>query len=150
MKFPTEFDVVDLATDELKAKILPASRKLKEIEKERTERRKVRKRTKAVATSTITKDTPAPPAVAAAAATTDGDVTMTDAGTSTEGDKGKALVSGELEDESVYREKEAKELVELVDPELKKDIGASLTGLYDLVGVYVYLVSPVAILTKLV
>lgn len=141
MKFPTEFDALDLATDELKAKLLPASRKLKEIEKERAERRKVRKRTKAVATSTVTKDTPAPPA-AEAAASTDGDVNMTDAGPSAEGEgqgKGKAVVGGELEDESVYREKEAKELAELVDTDLKKDIGASQTGLYDLVGMCLYL-----------
>ena len=47
MKFPTEYDALDIATDELKEKLLPVSRKLKEFEKERAERRKVRKRTKA-------------------------------------------------------------------------------------------------------
>lgn len=134
MKFPLEFDATDLVTENLKTKLLPASRKLKEIEKERAERRKVRKRTKAVATSTVTKDTPAPPA-AEAAADTDGDVAMADAGgPAREQDKGKNVVSGELEEESVYREREAKELAELVDPDLKKDVGASQTGLYDLVG----------------
>ncbi|KAG5726473.1 Ubiquitin carboxyl-terminal hydrolase 6, partial [Termitomyces sp. T112] len=46
VKFPLEFDALDLATDDLREKLLPASRKLKEIEKERMERRKVRKRTK--------------------------------------------------------------------------------------------------------
>jgi ubiquitin carboxyl-terminal hydrolase 14 len=51
VKFPTEFDALDLATDELKGKLLPVSRRLKEVEKERAERRKVRKRTKHVAAS---------------------------------------------------------------------------------------------------
>ncbi|KXN85247.1 Ubiquitin carboxyl-terminal hydrolase 6 [Leucoagaricus sp. SymC.cos] len=142
VKFPTEFDALDLATDDLKAKLLPASRKLKEVEKERAERRKVRKRTKAVATSTVTKNTPAPPAAEAAAATTattstDGDVTMADASsTPAEGeDKGKTVITGELEDESVYREREAREFTELVDADVKKDIGASQTGLYELVAI---------------
>ncbi|KAF9450746.1 cysteine proteinase [Macrolepiota fuliginosa MF-IS2] len=135
VKFPTEFDALDLTTDDLKAKLLPPSRKLKEIEKERAERRKVRKRTKAVATSTVTKDTPAPPA-AEAAVSTDGDVDMADVSTLAEGEgKGKAVVGGELEDEGVYREREAKELAELVDPDVKKDIGSSQTGLYDLVAI---------------
>ncbi len=39
---------MDLATEELRAKLLPASRKLKDFEKERSERRKVRKKTKQV------------------------------------------------------------------------------------------------------
>lgn len=138
MKFPTELDAVDFATEELKAKILPASRKLKEVEKERAERRKIRKRTKNVtisktATSSTTDAT-------ATASGPDGDVAMTDAGTSSaEQDKGKTTVDGELEDESVYRGKEEKALDELADSELKKDVGASQTGLYDLVGEHAYL-----------
>ena len=46
VKFPTEFDAIDLVTDELREKLLPVSRKLKAVDKERAERRKVRKRTK--------------------------------------------------------------------------------------------------------
>lgn len=138
MKFPTELDAVDFATEELQAKILPASRKLKEVEKERFERRKIRKRTKNVTTSkaatssTVEATTTAPGP--------DGDVAMADAGpSSAEQDKGKATVEGELEDESVYRGREEKELAGLADPDLKKDIGASQTGLYDLVGEFAYL-----------
>ncbi|EKM76662.1 hypothetical protein AGABI1DRAFT_44583 [Agaricus bisporus var. burnettii JB137-S8] len=134
VKFPTELDAVDFATEELQAKILPASRKLKEVEKERFERRKIRKRTKNVTTSkaatssTVEATTTAPGP--------DGDVAMGDAGpSSAEQDKGKATVEGELEDESVYRGREEKELAELADPDLKKDIGASQTGLYDLVAI---------------
>jgi ubiquitin carboxyl-terminal hydrolase 14 len=144
VKFPTEFDALDLATDELKEKLLPVSRKLKEVEKERAERRKVRKRTKNVAPSTAT------------AATGSTDVEMTDGGARASGStaptavetttqistedagveegKGKDKAGGELEEEGVYREKELKELETLISPELKSDVGCSVTGLYDLVG----------------
>ena len=131
MKFPLEFDALDLATDELKAKLLPVSRKLKEVEKERTERRKVRKRTKTVPSSSASTSTAVSDAAVAATAGTGatGDVEMADAAPASTEVKG-----GDLEAESVYREKEAKELAELVDPSVKSDVGCSATGLYDLVG----------------
>ncbi|KAI1787341.1 cysteine proteinase [Ganoderma leucocontextum] len=137
VKFPTEYDALDIATPELKEKLLPISRKLKELEKERAERRKVRKRTKA----------------AQPAKDKEGDVQMGEASSSTaaqppaessstsaaegegEGEKGKAVAGAELEDESVYREKEGKELDALVHPDLKKDAGASVTGQYELVAI---------------
>ncbi|PPR02299.1 hypothetical protein CVT24_011637 [Panaeolus cyanescens] len=130
VKFPTEFDALDLATDELRAKLLPASRKLKEIEKERSERRKVRKRTKAAA-----------PAAAAAAASTSGttDVDMADASAPAGNAEGETQESkggeAEFEDEFAFRTKEAAELSELVSEDIKKDIGSSPTGLYDLVAI---------------
>ncbi|TFK36546.1 hypothetical protein BDQ12DRAFT_633796 [Crucibulum laeve] len=129
VKFPTEFDAVDIVTDELKGKLLPVSRKLKEFEKERAERRKVRKRTKVAAPSS------------SSAPAAGGDVEMADASTlasatPAEGEAVEATkVGGELEDESVYREKEVKELESLVDPELRADVGCSVTGLYDLVAI---------------
>ena len=133
MKFPLEFDALDLATDELKAKLLPVSRKLKEVEKERTERRKVRKRTKTVPSSSASTSTAVSDAAVGNAATdgtrATGDVEMADAAPASTEVKG-----GDLEAESVYREKEAKELAELVDPSVKSDVGCSATGLYDLVG----------------
>jgi ubiquitin carboxyl-terminal hydrolase 14 len=58
-----------------------------------------------------------------------------EASTSTSEDKGKAVEGGALEDESVYRTKELKELEELVSPQLKEDVGCSVTGLYDLVAI---------------
>ena len=145
MKFPLEFDALDLATDELKAKLLPVSRKLKEVEKERTERRKVRKRTKTVpssstSTSTAVNDAAVVAAGNAATAGTSatGDVEMADAAPASTEVKG-----GDLEAESVYREKEAKELAELVDPSVKSDVGCSATGLYDLVGTSFHFILPV-------
>ena len=47
VKFPTDFDVLDLVTDELKEKMMPLVTKYREIEGERTERRNIRKKTAA-------------------------------------------------------------------------------------------------------
>jgi ubiquitin carboxyl-terminal hydrolase 14 len=116
VKFPAEYDASELCTPELRAQLLPVSRKLSALERDRAERRKVRKRTKAAA---------AAPAGTSAAAPVDGDVEM-------EEDASKAAV--ELEDEEVYRAREAAELEALVSPELRADTGCSISGLYDLVG----------------
>ncbi|KAI0651130.1 cysteine proteinase [Trametes meyenii] len=136
VKFPTEYDALEIATPELREKLLPVSRKLKEVEKERAERRKVRKRTKAAQPATDK----------------EGDVQMADASSpeasSSSGagagstdppaegeDKGKDVAGAELEEESVYREREGKELEELIHPDVKADIGASTTGQYELVAI---------------
>lgn len=125
-------------TKDLQEKLLPASRKMKDIEKDRRERRKVRKRTKQnVAAAGPSSSAPAP-----AVAASSGDVEMADvsattaegAATSEEGKGKEAVHDGELEDESVYRKKEAEQLAQLINEDIKKDIGASTTGLYELVG----------------
>ncbi|KAJ7270677.1 hypothetical protein B0H12DRAFT_1229171 [Mycena haematopus] len=145
VKFPTEYDAVDLCSDELKAKLLPVSRRLKAVEKEREERRKVRRRTK-VAAAAPSASTSGSGAGAGA------DVEMADAGATgatavasssemdvVEGDgegKGKAKEDGgALEPESVYRARELAELEGLVDSELKSDVGCSVSGLYELVAI---------------
>lgn len=130
VKFPTEFDALDLVTDDLKEKLVPVSRRLKELEKERGERRKVRKRTKIAAEGSS----------AGKGKAKDGDVEMADAaapaeaGSSAEGEKKEPVAGAELEEENVYREKELKELEALVHPDLKADVGCSVSGLYELVG----------------
>ena len=144
VKFPIEFDALDLATDDLRAKLLPASRKLKEIEKERDERRKVRKRTKQVSGPA-----PGPSVVTSVSVpTVAGDVEMVDAATveatSAEGAAGTAVAevkgkdkdasAGGEEDEFSCRKREAEEFSKLIDNDVKNDIGASSTGLYELVG----------------
>jgi ubiquitin carboxyl-terminal hydrolase 14 len=126
--------------------MIPVSRRLKEIEKERTERRKVRKRTKA--------SSGGPNADVNSSKGGDRDSEMADISTSVSGGSANATVStaaaggsttegdgdekgkvpGELEDEGVYLAKEVKELEALVDPGVKSDIGCSVSGLYDLVG----------------
>ncbi|KAJ7161017.1 hypothetical protein C8R46DRAFT_1038198 [Mycena filopes] len=140
VKFPSEYDAVDLCSDELKEKLLPVSRRLKAVEKEREERRKVRRRTKVAAA--------APAASGSNAAAGSGDVEMADVATATapaamevegaEGaDKGKAKEEegGALEEESVYRARELAELEGLVDSGLQTDVGCSVSGLYELVAI---------------
>ena len=106
-------------TDELKAKLQPASRRLMELEKDRMERRKVRKRMK---NKTSTSQTAAPL-----------DTASTTEGATMDVDR-KPEEGGDLEDESVYRKKELEELEALISPDVKGDVGASPTGLYELVG----------------
>ncbi|TCD68576.1 deubiquitinating enzyme [Steccherinum ochraceum] len=136
VKFPTEFDALDLVTDDLKAKLTPVSRKLKEIESQRGERRKVRKRTKAAAEASSS-------STGKGKGREDADVEMSDANAGEgskkevkEGEEEKEEVAGgELEEESVYRERETKELEALVHPDLKADTGCSVAGLYELVAI---------------
>jgi len=90
-----------------------------EIEKDRMERRKVRKR---IRNKASTSETTAP----------------SDSTPATEGvemDVDKKPEGADLEAEHVYRKKELEELEALISPDVKADIGASPTGLYELVAV---------------
>jgi ubiquitin carboxyl-terminal hydrolase 14 len=144
VKFSAELDALDLATDELKEKLLPASRRLKEIEKERAERRKVRKRTKVNAAAPSgegkqddrIRDVEMRDAVDSTSSSAPG-VEVTSAvvtGGDAETGDGVDVPAGELADEAVYRAKEIAELTKLVDPDAQNDVGCSVTGLYELVG----------------
>lgn len=115
IKFPFEFDVSDLLTDELKAKIQPVSAKLREVEKDRRERAKVRRRTKQAA-----EDQQAAAGPSSQAKPMDVD------GSSSAGDSHEELSA---------RDKERKELEALIDPELAADAGANATGMYELIGI---------------
>lgn len=146
VKFPNEFDALEIVTDELRNKMQPVSRKRIEIEKARDERRKVRKRTR-VAVPAVQ-----PPGSntgsgsdANAVAASSGDVEMNEpaAEQPAEGD--------ELQPEEWYREREKTELEALIDPSVKADIGASQTALYDLVGeffILLHVVISIVSLTK--
>jgi ubiquitin carboxyl-terminal hydrolase 14 len=68
------------------------------------------------------------------------DSTPTTEGAEMDVDK-KPEEGGDLEDESVYRKKELEELEALISPDVKADVGASPTGLYELVGACERLVS---------
>lgn len=121
MKFPTELDALELVTDDLKAKMTPVNRRLQELIKDRADRLKQRKRTKARKereAQALREPNPTPEQEDASAAS--GQPTV---------DEG-----GELEPESVYRQREGVELKALVDESAKKDTGSNVTGLYDLVG----------------
>jgi len=95
VKFPFDFDATELATPELAKRLQPVQGRIREIEKERDERRKVRRKTKDSADGSVKKD--------------------------------------ETEKELAARKAEEEELQKLVDTDLKADVGASLTGLYELV-----------------
>ncbi|KAF7307775.1 Ubiquitin carboxyl-terminal hydrolase [Mycena kentingensis (nom. inval.)] len=128
VKFPTEYDALDLCSDELKAKLTPVSRKLKALEKERDERRKVRRKTKSKALAS-----PATPAAG-------GDVEMADASAPAAAATEAAAAAtaeegGELEPEPAYRTRELAELQALLDPTIASDVGASTSGLYELVAI---------------
>jgi len=126
VKFPLEFDALDLASEELKTRLLPVSRRLKEIEKERGERRKIRKRTKVIAPSSSANHASSETQASGVGA---GDVEMQDgAATSTE-------AGGELEEEHVYLAKELAELEALVDDQTKQDTGSSVSALYELIAI---------------
>ena len=45
-----------------------------------------------------------------------------------------ATMDIDLEDESVYRERERGQLEKLVHPDIQNDVGCSLTGQYELIG----------------
>ncbi|TFK72374.1 cysteine proteinase [Pluteus cervinus] len=134
VKFPVELDALDLASEELKTRLLPVSRRLKEIEKERFERQKIRKRTKVAAPSAASSAAPAAASsgVAATPVTAGGDVEMQDGNATA---VPSAAAGGELEDEHVYRARELAELEGLVNEDVKKDTGASVSGLYELVAI---------------
>jgi len=128
VKFPSEFDALDIVTDELREKMQPVSRRRIEIEKARDERHKVRKRTRVVvpAAQPPSSDTGSATETNAVAAGS-GDVEMNEPAA-------EQPAPGELLPEEWYRERERTELEALIDPSIKTDIGASQTGLYDLVG----------------
>ncbi|KAH9031899.1 hypothetical protein EDB85DRAFT_2238762 [Lactarius pseudohatsudake] len=109
VKFPSEFDALDIATDELRERMRPVASRRSEIEKARDERRKVRKRTRAGVPAAQAPDA--------------------------DGPGPEEPVGGELRPEEWYREQEKAELEALVDPTIKGDIGASQTGVYDLVAI---------------
>jgi len=144
VRFPVELDALDWATDDLRAKLLPASRKLKELEKERVERRKVRTKTKQVAGPSVPVPAVDPaPTPANTVATTDvemAEASPTAASDTTGGETSEAKdkakdTSDAEEDELTVRKKEVEEFSKLVDESVKTDIGASPTGLYELVAI---------------
>ncbi|KAH8105719.1 cysteine proteinase [Phellopilus nigrolimitatus] len=150
VKFPLEFDALDLCTDELKQKLLPVNARLKEIVRERAERRKVRKRTKSAGPSRTEPNTdvemvdaraptaggPSSPVLIQAPVPAGAEPLTADAAAaSSDKGKGKGVSGAALEPENVYRARELAELQALVPADVHEDVGASETGLYELVGI---------------
>jgi len=128
VKFPFELDALEICTPELKNKLVPVNAKMKEIERDRRERRKIRRKTKKRVESA--EAGPGSGAVADESVPASGeDVAMADTAPAAAGS------AAELEDESVYVDRENKEIAALVDEDIKRDQGASISGLYDLYGI---------------
>lgn len=133
VKFPFELDAMDMVTDDLKRKLANANGKIKEIERERAERRKVRKKTKVLGDS-LASGSVNPPRPSTAGEAPSDDVPMTDADASKGKEKAKEPTAGNLEDEDVLRDRENKEFEATIDPELRADTGACITALFELCG----------------
>lgn len=135
VKFPFEFDVLDLVTDDLKQKLLPANTRMKELEKERDERRKVRKRTrKAVQTTPAVDHVGSPPPSVSSTVEVGGASAPVGEGMEVDTPNQTGATDEELGDEGEIRKREAEELANLIHPDLKADVGANSTGVYELVG----------------
>ncbi|SCV73153.1 BQ2448_7078 [Microbotryum intermedium] len=129
VSFPHDLDVMDLLTDELKCKVKGVNDKLKEVDKDRRERAKVRRRAKRVEEA-IKAPTPSTTAAPANPSDDPPEAMAVDEAASSSTTK-----AGELVDEKSKRLEEAQLLNLLVDPALKADTGANVSGLYELVGV---------------
>lgn len=123
-------------TDELKKKLAPVNSRLREIERERAERRKVRKRVKMVKKEKED-DVEMTSVSAPAAAAASNAMEIIPTATAGDGSSTAPVVPGDLPDEKEAREKEVAELKALVDPTLKEDLGANVTGMYELCGEWV-------------
>ncbi|KAH6630074.1 hypothetical protein B0J18DRAFT_487916 [Chaetomium sp. MPI-SDFR-AT-0129] len=127
--FPHELDAVEFCTDELKKALIPVRDKVREVRKDEEDVERARKRRKKNPAQqdelpeekkeNAKKDNKKP------ATSADGDVEMTE----TETFKTDAEWEAE-KDASLLASK--KELYSLIDPELKKDEGASQSGIYEL------------------
>ncbi|KAG9124399.1 deubiquitinating enzyme [Ceratobasidium sp. 392] len=120
VKFPFELDVLDLLTDALREKLQPATRKLREIEGERLERRRARRKLKASSAPTTSNQA----STSAPAPAEGGDAMAVD-----------EPRPGDIEDEAIARTREKAALDEVIDPEVKADTGAAVHALFDLAAI---------------
>lgn len=128
VKFPFDLDVLDLVTDDLKKRIMPLNEKFKDVDKDRRERAKIRRRAKIVKEEKAAEAGPA--AVAPVQANPEDDPPEAMLVDEASGPK-----EGELVDEESKRKEEVELLSKLVDPKLKEDVGANVTGMYELAGI---------------
>lgn len=162
VKFPFDLDLIDLVTDDLKKKLLPANEALKQIDKDRQERAKVRRRVKVAREDEVKEKrreendriqgierdpelTSAAMAAAAAARATreaagGSDAMVVDSTPAAVpavvvSAKGKEVAAGELEDEPTKRAEEATLLRSVMHQDLVNDKGANITGLYELTAI---------------
>lgn len=150
VRFPLELDMTEFLSESLKTQTRAYREKFLDISNERKVRARVRMRAKAEKQSAINFDTGASIRGNRGTATTGGsqsprqtDGTASDAMqelnsslTSLETSSvAVGPVVSEEEKEQKIRERETKELEALVEPKLKEDVGATVSGLYELLAV---------------
>ncbi|KAF8745444.1 Cysteine proteinase, partial [Rhizoctonia solani] len=123
VKFPFEFDALDLLTDELREKIQPATRKLLEIEGDRLERRRARRKLK---NKSNHPSGSAPP--------------ETNVSLSGENPEPEPMAvdeprPGDIEDEATAREREKAAIDAVIDPKVRGDTGAAVHALFELTAI---------------
>ncbi|PWN50066.1 cysteine proteinase [Violaceomyces palustris] len=151
VKFPFDLDATPFMTDELKKKTKATNLKIKSIEKERDERAKIRRKAKArkeeiaKADAAQSKSTSTPatessggadvpaPSESVAMDTTDGPPEGDKAGEDAASSKLGVVVTEEEEIE--LRKQEAQAVRDSIHPDLLGDVGANVSGLYELVGI---------------
>ncbi|GAA5863401.1 hypothetical protein JCM8547_006970 [Rhodosporidiobolus lusitaniae] len=138
IKFPFDLDASELVSDDLKRKILPVNEKLKDFDKDRRERakarRKVRKQVEA-AQATAKKDDSTAATQQSNPSDDPPEAILVDNSAAEEKKEGGGEVAGELPDEETKRQEELAILTSLVHPDLEADVGANVSGLYELVGI---------------
>ncbi|KAH7334508.1 cysteine proteinase [Rhizoctonia solani] len=123
VKFPFEFDALDLLTDELRAKLQPATRKLLEIEGERLERRRARRKLKNK-NAQSSGSGPAGTSANPSGATAEPEAMAVD-----------EPRPGDIEDEASAREREKATIDAIIDPEIRADTGAAVHALFELTAI---------------
>lgn len=137
VKFPFDLDVLDIVTDDLKAKLRPVNERFKDIDKDRRERAKVRRRAKVITDpqAPVPAPVPTPETIASGNPSDDPPEEMA-VDTPAAADVPDAVrKAGELVNEPTKRREEVEALNALIDADLKKDHGANVTGLYELAGI---------------
>jgi len=130
VEFPLEFDALEFVTDELKEKLAHMRHRLRELKETRVERRDESRRNKggaALFTRTFSQ------AISAAMSSETGRATIG----IYDSDIQRAIREENevLEDEMTIQARERREVEELVDQELRDDVGSSVSGMYDLVAI---------------
>lgn len=119
VKFEFELDVLDLLSDDLKQRIKPVNERYRAISKERRDRANIRKRTKQHIDDEVREAKKA----------------RQEIDSSSQLRNEEASIRESEESEPALRKREKEELESLVDPGLRNDVGANVTGLYELVGI---------------
>lgn len=142
--FPFELDATEYCTEELKAKLIPIRDKIRNLRKDAMDKESARKKTRkanafqAIADQAATAASTVASAAGSVVAAATGVSNTSTRDTGAQDDDTTMAIDETPEEKKEIAAKAAesweKELKEVVDPELVKDEGANVTGLYELMG----------------